>query len=77
MAPGQTEVKVKFEVMQQGRERMAIDYDMEITPAGWKVYAIEVGGVSLLAMYRETFGDAVRGESVWAHQVALRQEPDC
>jgi phospholipid transport system substrate-binding protein len=64
MSPGDTEVRVKSEVKQPGRERMAIDYDMEKTPAGWKVYDIKVGGVSLITRYRETFAHVVREEGV-------------
>jgi phospholipid transport system substrate-binding protein len=64
MSPGDTEVRVKSEVKQPGRERMTIDYDMEMTPAGWKVYDIKVGGVSLITTYRETFSDAVRDKGV-------------
>ncbi|MBI4289927.1 MAG: ABC transporter substrate-binding protein [Betaproteobacteria bacterium] len=64
MAPGDTEVKVKSEIVQPGRERMTIDYDMEKTPAGWKVFDIKVGGVSLITTYRETFADAVRDNGV-------------
>jgi phospholipid transport system substrate-binding protein len=64
MSPGDTEVRVKSEVKQPGRELMAIDYDMEMTPAGWKVYDVKVGGVSLVATFRGTFADAVRDEGV-------------
>ena len=61
---GDTEVKVESEFKQPGRDRTTIDYDMEMTPAGWKVYDIKLGGVSLSTMSRETFADAVRGEGV-------------
>ncbi|MBI2317581.1 MAG: ABC transporter substrate-binding protein [Betaproteobacteria bacterium] len=64
MAPGDTVVKVKSEVSQPGRERIAIDYDMERTGADWKIYDIKVGGVSLIATYRETFAEAVRDEGL-------------
>ena len=64
MASGDTEVKVKSEIVQPGRERMTIDYDMEKTPAGWKVYDIKVGGVSLITTYRETFAEVVRDDGV-------------
>jgi phospholipid transport system substrate-binding protein len=64
MSAGDTEARVKSEVKQPGRAGMSIDYDMEMTPAGWKVCDIKVGGVSLIATYRETFADAVRDEGV-------------
>ena len=47
-APGATEVTVKSDVKQPGKERMTIDYDMEKTPAGWKVYDIKIAGISLV-----------------------------
>lgn len=59
-APGATEVTVKSEIKQSGTQRMTIDYDMEKTPAGWKVYDIKVAGISLVSTYRETFASKVR-----------------
>lgn len=59
-APGATEVTVRSDVQQSGRERMTIDYDMEKTPAGWKVYDIKIAGVSLVTTYRDTFASRVR-----------------
>ena len=63
-APGDTEVTVKSEIKQPGAERMTIDYDMEKTPAGWKVYDIKVAGISLVTTYRETFAGKVRDGGV-------------
>jgi phospholipid transport system substrate-binding protein len=57
---GDTEVTVKSEVKQSGSERLTIDYDMERTPAGWKVYDIKIAGVSLVTTYRSTFAGKVR-----------------
>ncbi len=59
-APDATEVKVRSDVRQPGRERLSIDYDMEKTPAGWKVYDIHIAGISLVTTYRETFASRVR-----------------
>jgi phospholipid transport system substrate-binding protein len=64
MAPDVTEVTVRSDVRQPGRERITIDYDMEKTPTGWKVYDIKVGGVSLVTTYRETFAGQVRDVGV-------------
>ena len=60
LAPDATEVTVKSDVQQSGRERMTIDYDMVKTPAGWKVYDIKIAGVSLVTTYRGTFAGKVR-----------------
>ena len=59
-AAGATEVTVKSEIKQPGTERMTIDYDVEKTPAGWKVYDIKVAGISLVSTYRESFSSRVR-----------------
>ncbi|MEK6245692.1 MAG: ABC transporter substrate-binding protein [Pseudomonadota bacterium] len=60
LAPGETDVTVKSTVKQPGAERMTIDYDMEKTPAGWKVYDIKVAGISLITTYRSTFAQIAR-----------------
>ena len=59
-APDATEITVRSSVKQPGRERMSLDYDMEKTPAGWKVYDIKIAGASLITTYRETFAGRVR-----------------
>jgi len=64
LAPGVSEVTVRSEVKQSGREQMTIDYDMEKTAAGWKIYDIKVGGASLVTAYRQTFAEQVRAGGV-------------
>ncbi len=59
-APLATEVTVKSEVKQPGRERMTLDYAMQKTPAGWKIYDVKVAGVRLVTTYREVFAEKVR-----------------
>jgi phospholipid transport system substrate-binding protein len=62
--PVDTEVSVRSEVKQSGAETVSIDYSMEKTPAGWKVYDVAVGGVSLVTTYRETFAAEVRSGGI-------------
>lgn len=59
-APADTEVTVKSVVKQSGTAPMAMDYDMEKTPAGWKIYDIKVAGVSLVTAYRDSFSERIR-----------------
>jgi phospholipid transport system substrate-binding protein len=59
-APDATDVTVNVRVIQSGREPVAIDYDMENTPNGWKCYNVYVAGVSLVANYRTEFDSEVR-----------------
>jgi len=63
-APGATEVTVKSEVQQPGAQPMNIDYDMEETPAGWKVYDIKIAGISLVTTYRDSFASRVRAGGI-------------
>jgi phospholipid transport system substrate-binding protein len=58
------DVIVRSEVKQPGGEPVSIDYSMEKTSAGWKVYDVVVGGVSLVTTYRDTFTNEVRNNGV-------------
>lgn len=60
----ETDVIVRTRVIQPGTEPVGIDYSMEKTPSGWKVYDVVVGGVSLVTNYRETFNAEVRDGGV-------------
>ncbi|HWA37177.1 MAG TPA: ABC transporter substrate-binding protein [Burkholderiales bacterium] len=59
-----TDVTVNVRVLQPGAQPVAIDYAMEKTAAGWKVYDVMVGGVSLVANYRTEFNNVVREAGV-------------
>ncbi len=63
-AAADADVTVKTQVKKPGTEPVSIDYGMEKTPAGWKVYDVVVGGVSLVTNYRETFNVQVRDGGV-------------
>jgi phospholipid transport system substrate-binding protein len=62
--PNDMEVVVRSEVKQSGPETVTIDYRMEKTPDGWKVYDVVVGGVSLVTNYRDTFAAEVRNGGI-------------
>jgi phospholipid transport system substrate-binding protein len=62
--PADADVTVRSEVRQSGTEPVSIDYSMEKTAAGWKVYDVVVGGVSLVTTYRETFASEVRANGI-------------
>lgn len=59
-AAADTDVTVRTQVKRPGTEPVSIDYSMEKTPGGWKVYDVVVGGVSLVTNYRESFNAEVR-----------------
>ena len=59
-----TDVTVSVRVMQPGTQPVPIDYSMEKTGSGWKVYDVNVGGVSLVANYRTEFSNTVRASGI-------------
>jgi phospholipid transport system substrate-binding protein len=62
--PTDTDVTVNVRVLQPGAQPVPIDYSMEKTASGWKVYDVMVGGVSLVANYRTEFSNRVRESGV-------------
>jgi phospholipid transport system substrate-binding protein len=64
MKPDDAEITVRSEIRQKGAQPVTLDYDMEKTPAGWKVFDIKVGGVSLITNYREDFAAQVRESGI-------------
>jgi phospholipid transport system substrate-binding protein len=64
MIPDQTQTTVKSSIRRPGAEPIAIDYDMEKTAAGWKVYDIKLTGISLITTYQENFAQTVRDVGV-------------
>jgi phospholipid transport system substrate-binding protein len=62
--PTETDVTVNVRVLQPGSQPVPIDYNMEKTSSGWKVYDVMVGGVSLVANYRTEFNNAVRDAGI-------------
>ncbi|MGH8866019.1 MAG: MlaC/ttg2D family ABC transporter substrate-binding protein [Burkholderiales bacterium] len=54
--PGDTEATVQTLIkLPGGAEPVSVDYDMALTPAGWKVYDLRVAGASLIINYRNLF----------------------
>jgi len=63
--PGDTEASVQTLIkLPDGKESVAVDYDMALTPNSWKVYDVRVAGASLIINYRNLFAlDIDRGGS--------------
>jgi phospholipid transport system substrate-binding protein len=60
-----TEVTIKTAIVKPGSQQsVLVDYDMEKTPEGWKVYDLTVEGVSLVTSYRGTFADQIQQAGV-------------
>lgn len=60
MQPDDTEVVVKSLINQPGGQPVTVDYKMEKSNAGWKVYDVVVGDLSLVQSYRGTFNTEVQ-----------------
>ncbi|HKK13579.1 MAG TPA: ABC transporter substrate-binding protein [Gammaproteobacteria bacterium] len=58
------DVTVRTRVRQSGGPPIPINYSMEKTADGWKVYDVTVDGVSLVSNYRSTFSSQVRQQGL-------------
>ena len=62
---GETDVRVRTEIKQAGAgKNVELDYWLEKSGAAWKVYDIEVGGISLITNYRDSFASEVRNNGI-------------
>ncbi len=57
-APADTEVVVKTEIRGRG-DPVQLDYRLEQTPGGWKIYDVNVLGVWLVENYRNSFSQEI------------------
>ena len=60
IAPGATEATVRNQYLSEGRQPVAVSYSMKQTSSGWKIYDINIEGVSLVLTYRSEFDTIVR-----------------
>lgn len=61
---GETDVKVRSEIKQPGAKSIQLDYYLQKDTTGWKIYDIEVAGISLVTNYRESFASEVRNSGI-------------
>jgi phospholipid transport system substrate-binding protein len=62
---GETDVRVRTEIKQAGAgKNIELDYWLEKSATGWKVYDIEVGGISIVTNYRDSFASEVRNNGI-------------
>lgn len=62
--PEDTDVQVRTEVKQPGAKAVQIDYSLEKTASGWKVYDVVVAGVSLVTNYRGSFAQEIKSGGI-------------
>ena len=64
ISPDETTVRVQTFIRQPGAQPVGVDYMMERTAEGWKVFDIVVAGVSLVTNYRGTFTQEIRAGGI-------------
>ncbi len=62
-APTDTEVQVRTEIIGRG-DPIQLDYRMEKTQAGWKIYDLNVLGIWLVETYRTQFAQEISAKGV-------------
>ena len=62
--PGDTEVVVRSELRTPGKDPVQLDYRVEKTDAGWKVYDLNVLGIWLVETYRGQFSQEINAKGI-------------
>jgi phospholipid transport system substrate-binding protein len=57
--PGDTDVIVRTQVAPSNGDPIALDYRLEKTEAGWKIYDVTILGVSLVENFRNSFASEI------------------
>lgn len=58
-SPADTEVEVRTQVMQPRGEPIQLNYRLEKTPAGWKIYDMNILGAWLVESYKGNFATEI------------------
>ncbi len=64
MQPGEKRITVQTEVVRAGGNKVPVDYYLEHTSSGWKVYDVVVDGISLIINYRSAFADIIENKGI-------------
>jgi phospholipid transport system substrate-binding protein len=65
MQAADTEVTVQSRIKQSGgQDPIEVNYSMEKTDQGWKVYDVVIAGVSLVQNYRSSFNSEIQKHGV-------------
>jgi len=58
------DVTVRTEIIEKGKQPVALNYSLHKKDKGWKVYDISVDGVSLISNYRTSFASEIKQTSI-------------
>jgi len=64
LQPADTDVTVKTVINQPGGQPIPIEYSLEKTANGWKVYDVAVDSVSLVTNYRTSFSSEIQSKGL-------------
>jgi phospholipid transport system substrate-binding protein len=64
MAAADTEVTVKTNILKPGAPAIAVNYEMEKTADGWKVFDLSIEGAGLVPTYRSTFAKQIEESGI-------------
>jgi phospholipid transport system substrate-binding protein len=62
--PDDDEVIVRTQVLRPGKEAIQLDYRLEKSPSGWRIYDINVLGLWLVEHYRNQFAQVVTASGI-------------
>ena len=57
--PGDTDVVVRSQVVPSAGEPLQLDYRLEKTDAGWKIYDVNILGISLVENFKNSFASEI------------------
>jgi phospholipid transport system substrate-binding protein len=64
MQPSDTEAIVRSVIKQPGGQSATLDYSMEKSSNGWKVYDVKIESISLVENYRNTFNSEIQRSGI-------------
>ena len=62
--PSADRATVRTEVKRDSGDRIAVNYSMHKTPAGWKAWDVVIDGISYVNSYREDFGAQIDQQGI-------------
>jgi phospholipid transport system substrate-binding protein len=69
--PADTDVIVRSEIVRKRGEPIQLDYRLEKSPSGWKIYDVNVIGVWMLESYRSQFSQEITNKGLDGFIAAL------
>lgn len=64
MAAADTETTVKTNILKPGAPSVSVNYEMEKTADGWKVFDLSIEGAGLVPTYRSTFAKQIEDSGI-------------